>query len=458
MIKHMLGVICAAVFIVASGHHAAALDIETHTSPAGHEFALVRMPDATQTFIRFVWRGGNGFVPPGKENIAELGPVMMVNGGSVGLSPDELLRQINALGGGLQIYSKPDALHGVLIGTQGKLVDTAALINIVLTKPAFDPRWLKRFQRNYVENVSAQIRTPAGQAWRTIREITMGDHPLRQAWNATPVENISGITIEDVRDWHRRTLTAGNLGIFVAGNADIEEIAAAIDITLRDLPEGSGRRDMIALAMHYPAKTILVHRPDAETSYILVGGPVPKTYAADQEAREIGVGVLGVSDQSRLFTAIRKELRAAYGFKAWIDDFTRDNAMLYFMGEVETAKLASAYETIRDTYEDFRNHGIGRVEFPFAHRLFKNRAAEMLDQPQGVANLLVEAWLSDRSLRHGLAYPERAADLSRGSVNKVIQSDFPAFTEMLKIVVSPDRNAINADCIIGDFSDAVSCR
>lgn len=458
MIRLTLRALYVAICLVVFGFQASALEVETHKTPEGHQFSLVAMPDVTQTFIRFVWRGGNGFVPLGKENIDELGPAMIVNGGSVGLSPDELVTQLNARHGGIQIYSKPDALHGLLIGTEGKLVETAELLNVILTEPAFDPRWLKRFQRNFKESVSANLKTPSGQAWQTIREITVGDHPLRQAWNVTPVANLSTITIDDIKDWHRRTVTTDGVSIFVAGNADVEEVAVAIDTALQNLPKASGRKDFPPLIMHYPAKTILVHRPDTKKSYILMSGPVPKTYAPDQEAREIGVGVLGVSDQSRLFTAVRKELRAAYGFKAWISDFSRDNAMLYFHGEVETAKLENTYNTVRDTYEEFRSGGIGLIEFPFAQRLYKNRAAAMLDQPRGVVNLLVEAWLSDRSLKEGLAYPERAANLSRSSVNDVIARDFPPFSEMVKVIVSPERDAIAADCVINDFSEAAQCR
>ena len=167
---------------------------------------------------------------------------------------------------------------------------------------------------------------------------------------------------------------------------------------------------------------------------------------------------MGVSDQSRLFSAIRKELRAAYRFNAWISDFSRDHAMLYFQGEIDTAKLGDAYTTIRDTYEEFRRNGIGRIEFPFAQRLYKNRATGVLEHPRGVANLMVEAWLTDRTINSGLSYPERAASLARGPVNQVIREEFPPFAGMVKIIVSPDQNAIAADCIIQDFSQAVTCR
>ncbi len=436
---------------------AAAFEIERHKSPEGTEFVYVHMPKVTQTYIRFVWKGGNGFVPRGKENIEELGPVLLINGGSGDLSPDELAAQVMSLEGGVQIYSDTDATHGILNGTEGNLVETAALFNKVLVEPRFDPRWLRRIQRHYAENISLDALTPIGQAWRTMREVTVKDHPLKQVWNATPVDRLQSITRDDIVAWHKRVFSRKGLTLFVAGNAGVKDVGAAIDVALRGLPETSGRQDFTPLTMRYTGKTILVHRPDVQKSFILVGGPMPKTYSADQEAREIGIGVLGVSDQSRLFTAIRKELRAAYGFEAWGTDFSRAHNMIYLQGEVETAKLQDALETIEVTYEDFRTGGIGPVEFPFAKRLYRNRALGIAESPQGAANLMVEAWITGRDIGHGLAYPMRASDLTRGDVNMVIARDFPPFSQKVKVVVSPDRDALVADCIISDYTEAGQC-
>ena len=458
MIKLALNFIAGVICLFGMVAPAFALEIEEHTTPDGHDFVFVDVPDATQTFIRFVWKGGNGFLAGGKENIEELGPVMLLHGGSEGLSPDQLGTQLNALGAEMQLYSDDDALHGLLVAPEGNLEEASKLFQTALGQPKLDSRWLRRFQRNYVENVSAHARTPVGQAWRALRNVTVGDHPLRQVWNATPVENITSITIADIKDWHRKVVTRGEVAVFVAGNAKPEEIAKAIDTTFEGLPDGFGRQDFPPLEMYYPGKTILVHRPEDEKSYILIGGALPKIYSPDQEARELGIGVLGVSDQSRLFTALRKELRATYGFRAWSDSFSRDNSMIYLQGEVGTDQLPEAYDTVRETYEEFRADGIGLIEFPFAQRLYKNRAIGMAEEPEGVANLMVEAWLSGRSVEHGLSYPERAADLSRGAVNQVIARDFPPFSEMVKVIVSPDRDAIVADCIIGDFAEAAQCR
>ena len=173
-----------------------------------------------------------------------------------------------------------------------------------------------------MENVTADQATAGGQAWRALREMGMGNHPLKQVRSKTPPENIEKITIADVKEWHKRSLSTGNLGIFAAGNASADEIGQAIDAALQGLPAQNKRKDYPRLNMRYPGKTILLHDPKLAKSYILVAGPLPKNYAPNQEARELGMAVLGVSDQSRLHTALRKELRATYAFSAWISDFS----------------------------------------------------------------------------------------------------------------------------------------
>ena len=437
---------------------ATAFEVQSHKTPNGHSFSLLPMREAGQTVVHFAWRGGDGYLPAEKGNLTELAPVLLAQGGSTDMPVAELGTRLNAIGGGLLFYTGTDALHGLLIGVAGKMVPTAQLMNAVMARPAFDERWLKRLQRSFVENVTADQATTGGQAWRALREMGMGNHPLKQVRSKTPPENIKKITIADVKDWHKRSLSTGNLGIFAAGNASADEIGQAIDAALQGLPAQNKRKDYPRLNMRYPGKTILLHDPKLAKSYILVAGPLPKNYAPNQEARELGMAVLGVSDQSRLHTALRKELRATYAFSAWISDFSRDSAVLYFQGESATPQVAQALQTIKASYTSLRQDGIGAVEFPFAKRLYANRAKTLLSQPRDAANMMAEAWLTNRSPAQGLGYAQRAASLERGAVNRVIAAEFPSFDSMTKIVVSPDAKAIKADCVITHFTQAARCR
>ena len=452
--------LCAATLcaLLALALPAAAFDVQSHKSPNGHSFSLLPMREAAQTVVHFVWRGGDAYLPAEKGNLPELAPVLLAQSGSTDMPITDLGTQLNAIGGGLLFYSGTDALHGLLIGVAGKMVPTAQLMNAVMARPKFDERWLKRLQRNFVENVTKDQATTGGQAWRALREAGMGNHPLKQVRSKTPAENINKITIADIKDWHRRSLSTGNLGIFAAGPATAAEIGQAIDAALQGLPAQNKRKDYAPLAMRYPGKTILLHDPKLAKSYILVAGPVPKNYAPSQEERELGMAVLGVSDQSRLHTALRTELRATYAFSAWMSEFSRDSAVLYFQGEVDTAQVAKALQTIETTYTTLRQEGISAVEFPFAKRLYANRAKTMVSQPKDAANMMAEAWLTNRSPVQGLGYAQRATALQRAAVNRVIATQFPSFDSMTKIVVSPDAKAVQADCVITHFTQAARCR
>ena len=120
--------------------------------------------------------------------------------------------------------------------------------------------------------------------------------------------------------------------------------------------------------------------------------------------------------------------------------------------------MAKALQTIETTYATLRQEGISAVEFPFAKRLYANRAKTMVFQPKDAANMMAEAWLTNRSPVQGLGYAQRATALQRAAVNCVVATQFPSFDSMTKIVVSPDAKAVQADCVITHFTQAPRCR
>lgn len=437
---------------------AAAFEVTQEVTPNGHKFSFVHMADTKRVAISMAWVGGYGFVAKDKATIQELGPVMMANGGAGGLSPDEILSQFTAIDSGARLYVNEDALRGFVVAPEKDMMKAAEIANKVLAQPTLDPRWLKRFQRNYSQNMTEGMKTHYGQAWRGFRTLVMGDHPLTTAWNATPVSGIQSISIEDIRDWYDKTLSTDDLLIYAAGNADVTKIAEVIDVALASLKKGHKRTALPPLTMSYPSKTILIHRPEIEKSYILVAGPIAPEYSPNYEAIQLASGVLGVSDQSRLFKAIRKELRAAYGFGAGYHKFSRDHGVLTLNGEVETAKLAEAMRVVEETYEEFRKRGIGRLEFPFAQRYFKNRLSEEMKKPETLVHFMTEGALTNRDTKQALASLDRVKGLSRSSVNAAILEEFPKFREMVKVVVTSDKDALNADCVITDFTEIAKCR
>ena len=112
----------------------------------------------------------------------------------------------------------------------------------------------------------------------------------------------------------------------------------------------------------------------------------------------MGLSALGLGKQSRLFRAIRSQLRAAYGFGAGMEPLTRQHRLLKMSGEVDTARLGEALATLRDAYEAFRLDGISDEEFAVARDLYRHRILLGTKRPAGVATMLMDrklnGWLS----------------------------------------------------------------
>ena len=79
------------------------------------------------------------------------------------------------------------------------------------------------------------------------------------------------------------------------------------------------------------------------------------------------------------------------------------------------------------------------------------------EKPSTLAFVMTEAVLQGKTLEAAVNRETQASELGRSDVNAVISEHFPDFDRMLKVIVSPDENAVEADCIISDFTEAASC-
>lgn len=416
------------------------------------------MPDAKRAAISIAWKGGFAGLPTGKENVASLGPKLMADGGAAGKKSDEIRAEFESLDAGARLYSEAESIRGFVVAPAAELPKASLIANHVLAEPNLDARWLSRYKRER-EKTRLDRRTKVGhQAWMTLRAEIVEDPRYIQFWSWHPLENVADISITDVEDWYKNSISTSNLTIAVAGNASVKEAASAIDTTLAGLPDHDTRQNLQPLTLKFKNKTILVHQPAAEKSYLLIGGTLPSRNHPEDLAHQLGAGVLGRGGQSRLFKAVRSEQRAAYGFASGKYYFTKDTEMLALEGEVETEKLPQVIEAVNKTYEQFRSEGIGALEFPIAKRIMLKRTKENIEKPSTIAYLMTESDLRGFEQSRALSLLSRTEALSRKSVNQAISENFPAFTDMITVIVSPDRNAVEADCVINDFSEIEHCR
>jgi len=431
--------------------------IQTISTEAGHIYTYIPMPDAERSAVAITWHSDIATVPAEKEALPRLAIDLMLNGGAGGLPAEEIIADFEDLDSGSDLWVQPQEISGFIVSPKEHVDRASEIANIVVTQPNFDQKWFAREKKLLADSAAERDELAAGLAWNLFREVTLGDHPYKRFWSLQPREGIDRIELDDVKAWHSESFSSNALTITVAGNAEIDSINAAIDTVLNGMPETAQKPMLDFAGAEISGKTILLHKPDVEKTVVLIIGHLPGHSEAIDIPLQLGVGVLGWGKQSRLFKAVRSELRASYGFGAGTWDMTRQHRVLHLSGEIETGKAQTVLDTVRGSYEKFRTDGVGLVEFPIAKKFYVQRIREELQEPPSVAYLMMDAKLNGFSEDYVPNLVDQISDQKRSDVNLFIEEAFPEFDSMLKIIVTPDAEAISGACVITEIDQWESC-
>jgi zinc protease len=440
-----------------SGPATGAGSTETLTTNAGQSYLYFPMPDAERTAVAITWHSDLDNLPIGSEALPRLGIALMLNGGAGGLAAEEIIADFEDLDAGSDLWVQPREITGFIVSPKIHIDKASEIANLVMTQPNFEKKWFDREKKVLIDSAAERDVRAAGLAWNLFREVTLGNHPYKRFWSLQPVDGIKSIKLDDVKTWHADAFSSNALTITVAGNAELETVNNAIDKVLTGMPDKERVPMREFAGADIQGQTILLHKPDVEKSVILVIGRLPPHTEEQDIPLQLGVGVLGWGKQSRLFKAVRTVLRASYGFGAGTWDMTRQHRVLHLSGEIETEKAQLVLNTVRSSYEKFRKHGVGLVEFPIAKKFYVQRVSEEMQKPSSVAYMMMDAKLNDFSAEYMPTHVSQVKAQKRSEVNQSIKQAFPEFDSMLKIIVTPDADAIAGACVITEIEQWENC-
>lgn len=122
-----------------------------------------------------------------------------------------------------------------------------------------------------------------------------------------------------------------------------------------------------------------------------------------------------------------------------------------------TAQLQAALDVIEKEYTEFRSDGVGRLEFPLAKRFFKRVFTKQRENPVSIAFQINSAMQNGFRAEYLWNFEGHLDSISRADTNKFIGELFPEYENLLKVIVTPDANAIEGACVISKMQDAGSC-
>ncbi len=439
------------------------VQVDQHHTEAGHQFHYLRIKQAKDVAIIVNWPSG-WLEGDGPIATPYVGSTLMMNSGAGERDAASLAADFQGLNAQGDIDDKPEAIRGTLVVRPENLEAAAVLGRDVLIDNHLDNRWLDRLKHSLRAEKTAVHEGLGSQSWGVVRRAILGNGRLNDFLTLRPTSLIDDVTADDIKTWYGETFTTDGIRITAAGPSDLDSaiVGEAIDLLLNGLPTGEKRDEALpayeTATIEANGKIILLRKPDAEKTLVSIGGLMPPARGPDHVNDLFAEFVLGDGKQSRLFDAVRTKLRASYVVDADIGGYDRNIRMFYLDGEIEGRWLKDAYGAFRDAYETLRVDGITSDEFERAKEIPVAEYREVAKEPESMASILMGFLVDDDPMKEHLAeIPELIGAVTLDEVNAAIRERLPAFDDMVRVVTTPNEEAVESDCVITSVADVDRC-
>lgn len=330
--------------------------------------------------IRLVFAVGSQDDPPGKEGLAALVAAIVSEGGTKSLAYEEILEKFYPMAASVEGKCRKEVTTFAGVVHRDNLADYESILTEMIVSPRFAEADFLRLRDQAIDYVSKTLRGNDDEELgkKTLDSLIYRDHPYGHVERGT-VSGLKAITLDDVKAFHKKYYTKGNLHIGLAGGAN----QAVLDRIKSDLK---------SLA---PAKTTPPALPSPRTPRGIEATIVEKS--ADSTAISLGFAIdltrkdddfypLAVANsflgEHRTFNGkLMKDLRGKrglnYGDYSYIEAFTQDGQtvfadpgdprrMQYFSIWIRPVPRDKAVFALRAALWEYRRlveHGMTEAEF-----------------------------------------------------------------------------------------------
>ncbi len=333
--------------------------------------------------LQVIINAGSVFDPPGMEGLSSLTAGMIMKRAG-GLDDDRIYRRIESVGGEVSVRPGRDIviIEGSFIS--GDLEAGMDLISRVLIFPEFPAGDLEKEKSrtlsgigsrryyDFVTDIFTEAVLPAGYA-----------HPV-----SGYRETVERITIEDVREFHRKRYTPEGTALVITGRFErVEAVEMAGKYFGGWEAEGPGEEKASAGRGEkaFEAGVLIIDQPGVTQSEIRIGGPAPGRNTGDYYALTLGSKILGQGRTSRLYRKLREEKGLVYGIRTAAGYF-RDAGYFGVFTYTGNDQVREVIDGVLSVLDRFGREGVGQSERTGAGRYFNGALHFMLDTGGDIAD------------------------------------------------------------------------
>ena len=415
-----------------------ALPAKSDTSlPNGLRATIVPFGSVPKATVLIVLRSGH--IDDGERTgLADLAAALLTEGAGTH-DAAEVARLAADMGGSLDVEARADELTFRLDVLAERTPEAIALLGDVLRRPRLPGSELARLKADMTRQVALARSQPQAVAGERYAQLLWGAHPYGRMLPDDAA--IAALALADVQRFVAANFGAARTHLYVAGRFEHSAVTAAVTRAFgdwqagppptRNVPGGSRAR-----------RVVLIDRPGAEQSTIMLGLPVGDPAAPDFMQLSVTNALLGGSLLSRLERNLREDKGYTYSASSYLTPYV-GAASWTLASDVNTPQTAAALS------EMFREVERLRSETPDAEELRRTqnyRAGVFLLGASSRGGLLAQLAYLDL---HGLplewltGYVRRIYAVAPADVERVAARELePA---AMTLVVVGDRKRIERD-------------
>ncbi|GAA3376567.1 pitrilysin family protein [Streptomyces sannanensis] len=341
--------------------------------------------------------------PEGLDGIATI-MARAFSEGTDKLSAEEFAAELERCGATLDAHADHPGVRLSLEVPVSRLHKALGLLAEALRAPAFADSEVERLVRNRLDEIPHETANPARRAAKELyKQLFPADSRMsrpRQGSEET-VERIDAAIVRAFYDDHVRPATSTAVIVGDLSGTDVDAVLA--DTLGAWTGEAAGTRSMPPVNADDTGRVVIVDRPGAVQTQLLIGRIGPDRHDRVWPAQVLGTYCLGGTLTSRLDRVLREEKGYTYGVRAFTQvlrsapDGT-GAAMLAISGSVDTASTGPALDDLWKVLRTLASEGLTDAERDVAVQNLVGVAPLKYETAAAVAGTLadqVEQHLSD---------------------------------------------------------------
>ena len=283
---------------------------EEATLPNGMRLLVVHSAKQPVVAITLAFAAGSAYDPPGKSGLAIFTAGLLTKGAGK-RTADQIASAIEGVGGSIAARAGQDflTLAADVLAPDAPLA--FELLADAAIRPSFIDREVELVRTQALSALQLELSQPAGIAARAFAKGLYGEHPYGRRSDPASVK---AITRADLLEFHRSRLRPAGALLVVAGSLSLAEARRLATASFGNWTGAPLPAPALAAPPNRTATEILlVHKPGAVQSNILVGDLTWAPTDARSYAATVANKVLGDGANARLFLILREKKSWTYG-------------------------------------------------------------------------------------------------------------------------------------------------